>query len=115
MKLPDFVTVFILQHLPGKFIMDHIGRKDCYMKLSVPCGRCWIVKCRLRIRNDRPQAKIQIGWNSFARDNKLMIGDVCVFELIDCVKVHFRVTIFRAAKVPSLGHCSGESTNKLVF
>lgn len=34
------------------------------------------------------------GWNSFARENSLRQGDVCIFELINRNQVVMKVSIF---------------------
>ncbi|XP_069150461.1 B3 domain-containing protein REM19-like [Solanum lycopersicum] len=45
----------------------------------------------------KAQAKISIGWEAFVLDNKLKVGDVCVFEVIKGTQIFMNVTIFRAA------------------
>ncbi|KAF8030765.1 hypothetical protein BT93_D0063 [Corymbia citriodora subsp. variegata] len=42
----------------------------------------------------RNRACLSIGWSSFVRETGLLVGDVCVFELIDRDSTVFRVSIF---------------------
>ncbi|KAK4603642.1 hypothetical protein RGQ29_012235 [Quercus rubra] len=58
-------------------------------------GGTWSVK--LSFYEAQTNAKFRQGWRKFARDNKLKVGDVCIFELINGVEVAFKVSIFRAA------------------
>ncbi|XP_045807949.1 B3 domain-containing transcription factor VRN1-like [Trifolium pratense] len=49
--------------------------------------RTWIVKyC---------QRRISTGWKTFASDNNLKVGDVCLFEMINSKAYAFKVLIFR--------------------
>ena len=58
-------------------------------------GGTWSVK--LSFYEAQTNAKFRQGWRKFARDNKLKVGDVCIFELINGVEVAFKVSIFQAA------------------
>lgn len=105
----DCLIVFMPQHLPGRFVMKHFGqRDDFYPILSLPCGRFWIVQYRFKMVRGAPVARFQFGWNLFIEDNKLIVGDVCIFELVDSVNVQFKVTIFRAAEDKNFGPFPGE-------
>ncbi|KAI4313559.1 hypothetical protein L6164_026524 [Bauhinia variegata] len=61
-------------------------------------GRLWSVKYISRLSQGRLCYELRRGWKQFVLDNNLQIGDVCVFELIDRIKLTFDVTIFRDAK-----------------
>ena len=41
--------------------------------------------------------KLRQGWHAFAIGNALMVGDVCVFELIDKTDGLFKVSIFKSS------------------
>ncbi|ONK61553.1 uncharacterized protein A4U43_C08F31160 [Asparagus officinalis] len=45
--------------------------------------------------------RINTGWRDFALDNKLKVGDGCVYELMDCNKLEFRVQILQG-EVPTM-------------
>jgi hypothetical protein len=36
------------------------------------------------------------GWKQFARDNKLRLGDLCLFELLENTKYTMNVHVIRA-------------------
>ncbi|XP_019455295.1 PREDICTED: uncharacterized protein LOC109356428 [Lupinus angustifolius] len=43
------------------------------------------------------------GWMSFVQENKVKVGDVCLFQMIDPRKFSFKVNIFQAREEePSL-------------
>ncbi|KAJ6427819.1 hypothetical protein OIU84_023259 [Salix udensis] len=42
------------------------------------------------------------GWMAFAKDNKLAVGDFCIFELINITEMSFKVVFFRPEDVESL-------------
>lgn len=43
-----------------------------------------------------PNARICNGWRAFVNDNKLKVGDVCVFELVNDTQISFKVIIFQS-------------------
>ncbi|KAI4313554.1 hypothetical protein L6164_026522 [Bauhinia variegata] len=61
-------------------------------------GRLWSVKYTPRLYQGRTYYEFHRGWKQFVVDNNLKVGDVCVFELIDRIKITFDVTIFRDTK-----------------
>ncbi|KAK8964999.1 B3 domain-containing protein [Platanthera guangdongensis] len=56
----------------------------------------WVVRCIAYARSK----VIRSGWKQFAIDNKLKIGDGCVFELLDDDEMKFRVQIL-SGEVPA--------------
>nr|XP_017221619.1 PREDICTED: B3 domain-containing transcription factor VRN1-like isoform X1 [Daucus carota subsp. sativus] len=105
-KNPFFVHAMKASHIvgggwPNVYIPKTF--KDAYKKwqsnekliLDVE-GNSWIVSCNLNL-NCR-QCRISRGWTIFARENSLVVGDVCVFELINRSSKRFKVFISRAAK-----------------
>ena len=58
------------------------------------CGKSWEVRCV--VRNKRRTKRLVKGWNQFARDNKLQLGDLCLFELLENMKHTMNVHIIRA-------------------
>lgn len=70
------------------------------IKFHICSGKVWTVRYRIRVRRRRVDAKVR-GWRAFVVDNDLVVGDVCIFELIRALKsVSFKITIFRAPRVP---------------
>lgn len=56
--------------------------------------KIWLVDCDMKFN----RCRLRIGWDRFAQDNSLNVGDVCVFELINAYRKLLQVVIFRAAK-----------------
>lgn len=56
--------------------------------------RSWPVYSYLNVKWKR--CAFGAGWARFAQDNKLNVGDVCVFELINPARKLFNVFMFRA-------------------
>lgn len=60
-------------------------------------GQTWLIKCSFQSE----RVKMGTGWQQFAKDNALAVGDVCVFEMIKPSKKLLEVTIYRAAPAAS--------------
>ncbi|KAJ0989933.1 hypothetical protein J5N97_008289 [Dioscorea zingiberensis] len=58
----------------------------------------------------RQLRRIDIGWKKFVADNKLKIGDGCVFELVDSKKLRFNVQILNGQLPPEFTP-SGQTSN----
>ena len=63
------------------------------VKLQV-VDRLWSVKLYIYSRKYR-SCVVFAGWSTFARENSLRVGDVCIFELTMTDNVVFKVHIFR--------------------
>ncbi|XVF59518.1 hypothetical protein PTKIN_Ptkin07bG0282300 [Pterospermum kingtungense] len=62
-------------------------------------GKTWATEyCSVPGINGRPYVKLCSGWRTFVRDNKLQVGDVCAFELINGIEISFKVFIYRGKK-----------------
>lgn len=46
------------------------------------CGESWEVQCRIQ-KGRRGCKRLAQGWRQFAHDNKLQLGDLCLFELLE--------------------------------
>lgn len=65
--------------------------------LYVSRGRTWTVMLNVSAVGTK-SVRVSIlkrGWKEFAEDNKLKVGDVCIFELISKNEMIFKVTINR--------------------
>ncbi|XVE82718.1 hypothetical protein DITRI_Ditri16bG0028500 [Diplodiscus trichospermus] len=110
-------------NIPFKFAKKYIDENKDQVTLQVSDGRTWTVKFAVNVvSSGQHKAKFHHYWKSFAWDNNLQVGDVCVFELINRSKTSFKVSIFPAApddNVPLLpqgsamashhGRCNGYS------
>ncbi|XP_059665158.1 B3 domain-containing transcription factor VRN1-like isoform X2 [Cornus florida] len=84
-------------YIPSEFAMKIkclLGVSDI-VKLQVSDGRDWCVRC---IHDRGPWAKLSKGWAAFVRENNLVEGDICVFELIKVKDIVLKVSIFRTAE-----------------
>ena len=84
----DIMQTF-LQDMPRPFAKTHIKEGTSVVKLQIS-NKSWPVKT-IPLRTIR----LCGGWRSFASENSLQLGDVCLFELIDRDDLVFKVTIFK--------------------
>ncbi|KAL2324244.1 hypothetical protein Fmac_023302 [Flemingia macrophylla] len=76
--------------IPTNFVKEYLKEKPKDFLLQVLEGR-WTVSYR--------NGRFCTGWNKFASDNHLNVGDVCVFELIIKSRSYcFKVTIIRLSE-----------------
>ncbi|XP_058728313.1 B3 domain-containing transcription factor VRN1-like [Vicia villosa] len=74
--------------VPFDFEQKYLKKDQSDMVLRVmDDDRTWIVKYSER--------RISSGWRTFASDNNLKVGDVCLFEMINYEAYAFRVLVFR--------------------
>ncbi|XP_058769044.1 B3 domain-containing transcription factor VRN1-like [Vicia villosa] len=92
-KNPFFTVVMKSSYLHTHFLYVPTCFTKSYMKkqkndilLQLMDGSTWDAKYYF--------GRIQAGWKKFSADNKLKKGDVCVFELINCKTLTFKVLIF---------------------
>ncbi|XP_039173745.1 B3 domain-containing protein Os11g0197600-like [Eucalyptus grandis] len=104
------------QNLPASFIGMHLKGDSRDITLQVSDGQKWRVRCLLF----NGKGKISRGWREFVADNKLEIGDVCIFELLQREDIVLKVTIFRVPEIGVGAYCcasysGGSSSMKLTF
>uniref|UniRef100_A0A2P2JG75 TF-B3 domain-containing protein n=1 Tax=Rhizophora mucronata TaxID=61149 RepID=A0A2P2JG75_RHIMU len=69
-------------------------------------------KWRMVFHGEYKCKRMHSGWGKFVIDNKLKVGDACVFELLECSsqKITFRAQILRGDSPPEFSHwMTGES------
>lgn len=69
------------------------------MNLEISSRRSWPVKCRIGVCRRKQYARVYDGWKAFVRENRVKVGDACVFELINKGRTRnatFKVGIYRA-------------------
>ncbi|XP_045802371.1 B3 domain-containing transcription factor VRN1-like [Trifolium pratense] len=74
-------------YVPTQFAINYLKKEESNILLKLLNGRTWYAKYCF--------GKIKSGWKNFVRDNKLKVGDVCVFELTKSQALTLRVLIFR--------------------
>lgn len=90
---PSYVSGSFTVNIPLTFVRDYLtathSRLDMELRLSEGKKK-WSVRCTYNSRN----VKIYRGWKEFVVENNLVVGDVCVFELVMGAKI-FNVTVYR--------------------
>ncbi|KAL3525741.1 hypothetical protein ACH5RR_014113 [Cinchona calisaya] len=91
---PSYVSGSFTVNIPLAFARDYlITSMNCYLDLDLCLSegkKKWPVRCNFNSRN----GKIYRGWKEFVLENSLVVGDVCIFELVGEPKI-FNVTIYR--------------------
>lgn len=91
------------QCLPSSFITKCLKEKVGDVTLCTLDGKTWPAKyCCYLTNNKYTKAALHCGWTAFMQDNKLELGDVCVFELIEQTKILLKVIIYRVSQDSSL-------------
>ncbi|XP_031387049.1 B3 domain-containing transcription factor VRN1-like [Punica granatum] len=98
---PYYVHRSYSVYVPGNFLQRYMGQqKNGQMKLHVSGGKTWTVTYRISAYRSQIRGKIYNGWKAFVVDNSIVLGDICVFELIRGLRnVSFKISIFRAPQV----------------
>ncbi|KAL9258854.1 B3 domain-containing transcription factor VRN1-like protein [Drosera capensis] len=102
-KLPSFLIVMRPSYVINKCgvrIPSSYGRKFLAKKVYKstalhPVGSIKLWRVGYAIEGRLLHMKFTWGWNEFARENHLKIGNVCVFEMMQGGHNHYRVHIFR--------------------
>ncbi|XP_039016828.1 B3 domain-containing transcription factor VRN1-like [Hibiscus syriacus] len=89
---PSFLTDKYRMGLPIIFARKYLTEKKCKIQCVVD-GKTWTMEYNNTSKRFVP--RLCNGWKGFSIDNKLDVGDVCVFELISIVETTFNVFIFR--------------------
>ena len=87
-----FILVMQL-NIPLEFVRSYLQRETRMFILQSASQETWSVKCMI----GNSHVKLNKGWRNFARDNKLQVGDICIFELMKVTKTKFKVGILPAA------------------
>lgn len=105
---PCFVTTMVpcsifkrfYMAIPTAFAAEYLPRTTTEVILKLPGMEwCWEVQCYVWLKS----AGLNKGWKEFACDNKLKVGDICLFELAEAQKaISFIVHIRRVEGEPML-------------
>ncbi|KAK9038800.1 hypothetical protein V6N11_023653 [Hibiscus sabdariffa] len=94
---PRYLTIRCSLSVPYKFVKRYLDEEKDEAILQVADGRTWIVKFAVKVVTGGQHKAEFSTWKTFAKDNNLVVGDVCVFELINRHENSFKVSIFPAA------------------
>ncbi|XVF17765.1 hypothetical protein REPUB_Repub10bG0152000 [Reevesia pubescens] len=104
-KNPFFLVVIYPSHIShchrmcmpnnfaGKYLPKRHGGGEAILCLSD--RKFWCVKYFRSVCNENPRAIFKTGWKKFALDNDLVVGDICLFELLKGSEISFKVVIHR--------------------
>ncbi|XVF15652.1 hypothetical protein REPUB_Repub09cG0173000 [Reevesia pubescens] len=73
--------------LPSLFVRKHLMKEPCDVILCNSNGKTW--------KTLYATARLRTGWETFVQDNNIRVGDVCAFELINCMEISFKVVIYQ--------------------
>ncbi|EOY30946.1 DNA binding protein, putative [Theobroma cacao] len=85
-------------YLPSCLAEKHLSGVSGFIKLQLPDGKQWPVRCLYR----GGRAKFSQCWYEFTLENNLGEGDVCVFELLRSREFVLKVTVFRVLESAGL-------------
>ncbi|KAG5012650.1 hypothetical protein JHK82_024796 [Glycine max] len=89
---PSFINGYYLE-IPPQFAERYLKKTHAIVILEILDGRTWSVICSA--------TRLTEGWQKFASENNLNVGDVCVFELIQKIQgLCFKVSIYQGAEEP---------------
>ncbi|KAM6564450.1 hypothetical protein CsatB_024448 [Cannabis sativa] len=92
-------------NVPQKFAYRYLKDQGDAV-LCVPNGKNWSVQLRTSIlRHEYSISRLCCGWHKFVNDNKIEVGDVCIFELLDGTEIAFQVHIVRRVECEGLQWC----------
>ncbi|KAJ4963630.1 hypothetical protein NE237_023569 [Protea cynaroides] len=117
---PSFMVIMKPSYLrkglnvPLVFAREHFTDGAHSVKLRLPNGRTWCVRFFLC---SNIKALLSGGWNAFARENVLLEGDCCVFEVLKKKEIEMKVSIFRVVDdwVPLVGSVTAKMRNQVIF
>ncbi|XP_017971809.1 PREDICTED: B3 domain-containing transcription factor VRN1 isoform X4 [Theobroma cacao] len=95
---PSYLYRGCIMYLPSCFAEKHLSGVSGFIKLQLPDGKQWPVRCLYR----GGRAKFSQGWYEFTLENNLGEGDVCVFELLRSREFVLKVTVFRVLESTGL-------------
>ncbi|XP_042484194.1 B3 domain-containing protein Os03g0620400-like [Macadamia integrifolia] len=119
-KNPSFMVIMTPSYLrkgmnvPLKFSRNHFKDGLHHVKLRLPNGSTWPARFFLR---SNVKALLSGGWNAFARENILLEGDCCVFEVFKKKNIEMKVSIFRVVEdwVPLVGSVTAKTRHPITF
>ncbi|KAK8653763.1 hypothetical protein V6N13_127747 [Hibiscus sabdariffa] len=93
-----YLTIRNSLNVPYKFVKSYLDKEKNEAVLQVADGRTWTVRLAINVVTGGQHKAEFYPLKTFAQDNNLEVGDVCVFELINHHENSFKVSIFSAAR-----------------
>ncbi|KAK8606806.1 hypothetical protein V6N13_052563 [Hibiscus sabdariffa] len=85
-------------HIPSDFARKFLTEHNGNLTISNSTGKTWPMKYYCNPENKNPDAQFHSGWRTFVEDNRLDVGDICVFELIKHPEILMKVEIHPVVK-----------------
>ncbi|RDX75556.1 B3 domain-containing transcription factor VRN1, partial [Mucuna pruriens] len=79
-------------HVPSNFVRKYLLKEEKMMKIQF---RKKVSPVKLVFSKYGATGTLSCGWGSFARKNKLQLGDVCIFELLNREEALLHLHVFR--------------------
>ncbi|KAL1107106.1 hypothetical protein V6Z11_D03G019700 [Gossypium hirsutum] len=120
-EYPFFISVLQPSYsrrmnIPVIFARKYLAKMHKEAILLLSNGKSWpVIYCQHKIESTGANAIFGSGWRRFSHDNKLEVGDSCVFELIMAAETSMKVAIYKkqAVKDSSLADNSREKQVEL--
>ncbi|GAV90717.1 B3 domain-containing protein, partial [Cephalotus follicularis] len=111
---PSYLNYQYNLYLPSAISRKYFTKEKGDVFLYTPDGKTWSSKYIVRT-SCRVRARFGRGWRVFAQDNRLKVGDVCVFELIKGTEISFKVFTFLMFEEPDchLSPAAGSEGNQV--
>ena len=107
--MPIELFFFPAQCIPTNFTTEFLKENLGDITLCTVDGKTWSANYWRYISEDKyTKAVLYNGWRAFRQDNKLQVGDVCVFELIKQTEILLKVVIYRVSEDSNCCSSSGE-------
>ncbi|MBA0698195.1 hypothetical protein Goari_021698, partial [Gossypium aridum] len=108
---PSYLYRGCIMYLPSCFAEKYLSGVSGFIKLQLPDGGQWPVRCRYR----GGKAKFSQGWYEFTLENNLGEGDVCIFELLRSREFVLKVTVFRVRESAPVSMKCHPALNQLTY
>ncbi|KAK8263951.1 hypothetical protein V6Z11_D12G074500 [Gossypium hirsutum] len=84
--------------IPLDFALKFLPKHNCNLTLCNSAGKTWPMMFYRNTESKKLSAQLYGGWKTFVKDNRINVGDICVFELIRQPEILMKVQIYPAAK-----------------
>ncbi|TYH37966.1 hypothetical protein ES332_D12G077200v1 [Gossypium tomentosum] len=98
--------------IPLDFALKFLPKHNCNLTLCNSAGKTWPMMFYRNTESKKLSAQLYGGWKTFVKDNRINVGDICVFELIRQPEILMKVQIYPAAKNAS-NACRSQADNSI--
>ncbi|XVF61909.1 hypothetical protein PTKIN_Ptkin08bG0172600 [Pterospermum kingtungense] len=91
---PSFVNNKYRMGIPSNFALKYLTMQKGNLTLCDSSGKTWPAMYYAKPEIKKPKAYMTGGWRAFAEENNLVVGDICVFELIKHPEILLKVAIY---------------------